>query len=174
MEKVNQLPKTIKLFNFAKREVKLHGQYKIANMSRLSEIARNNNDIVYIDLSFHLENRKTACVHGIIKLKLVLDCQRCLEDLKIDLNVPFRIAFVSHELEVNGLDNQYEIYIIGENEELETIDLITDEILLSIPMAPSHNFACGFKAELNKVSEEKQKHPFDVLKKIKIADLGKE
>ena len=30
MEKVSQLPKTIKLFNFAKKKVRLRGQYKIA------------------------------------------------------------------------------------------------------------------------------------------------
>ena len=36
-------------------------------------------------------------------------------------------------------------YLIGDDEELETKDLITDEILLSIPMAPSHDFDCGLK-----------------------------
>ena len=52
MEKVNQPPKKIKLFNFAKKEVKLHGKLKIASMSRLSNIAKNNNDNVDVDLSF--------------------------------------------------------------------------------------------------------------------------
>ena len=51
MANVNQLPKTIKLFNFAKKEVKPHGQSIIANMSRLSDIAKNNNDNVDVDLS---------------------------------------------------------------------------------------------------------------------------
>ena len=174
MKKVNQLPKTIKLFNFAKKEVKLHGQFIIANMSRLSEIARNDNDNVDVDLSFHLENGKTPCVKGIINLKLVLDCQRCLDALEIDLKVPFNIAFIRHESQGDGLDKKYEIYQIGENEDLETIDLITDEILLSIPMAPSHEFTCGIKVETNKESKENRKHPFDVLKNIKIADFGKE
>ena len=57
---------------------------------------------------------------------------------------------------------------------LSEADLITDEILLSIPMAPSHDYDCGFKTDKGNIVEEVRKHPFDVLKNIKIADLGKE
>ena len=167
MEKAKQLPKTINLFNFAKREVNLNGDYKISNLSRLSEIASNDNDRVEVDLSFHLENGKTPCVEGIIKLKLVLDCQRCLDDLEVDLKVPFNVAFVKHESQDVSLEDKYEIYVIGENEELETKDLIIDEILLSIPMAPSHDFDCGLKIDKEDKVEEIREHPFDVLKNIK-------
>ena len=167
MKKVNQLPKTIKLFNFAKKEVNLHGECKISNMPRVSAIAKNDNDSVEVNLSFHLDNEKTPCVKGIIDLKVVLDCQRCLDDLEINLNIPFKLAFVKYENQADGIDNSYEIYHVGEVEDLETIDLITDEILLSIPMVPSHNFECGLKLDQEKIIKEVHKHPFDVLKNIK-------
>ena len=167
MEKVKQLPKTIKLYNFAKKEVNLHGEYKISNMPRLAEIAKNDKDSVQVDLSFHLENGMTPCVKGIINLIVVLDCQRCLDDLEMDLIIPFNLAFVKYENQANEFDEHYEIYHVGELEELETIDLITDEILLSIPMVPSHNFACGLKLDQENIVEEVQKHPFDVLKNLK-------
>ena len=77
MEKAIQLPKKINFYNFAKKEAMLNGDYVISDLSRLSEIANNENDNVEVDLAFHLENGKTPCVEGIIKLKLVLDCQRC-------------------------------------------------------------------------------------------------
>jgi uncharacterized protein len=167
MKKVKQLPKTIKLFNFAKKEVNLYGECKISNISRLSEIAKNDNDSIEVDLSFHLENEKTPCVKGIIDLKVVLDCQRCLDDLEMDLRVMFNLAFIRHENQANELDKRYEIYHVGDVEELETLDLITDEILLSIPMAPSHNFECGLKVDQEKTIEEVREHPFDVLKNLK-------
>ena len=167
MEKVKKLPKTLKLFNFAKKEVNLHGECKISNMPRVSEIAKNDNDSIEVDLSFHLDNGKIPCVKGIIDLKVVLDCQRCLDDLEIDLNIPFKLAFVKHENQADGLDNSYEIYHVREAEEIETIDLITDEILLSIPMVPSHNFECGLKVDQEKIVEDVRKHPFDVLKNLK-------
>ena len=174
MEKANKLPKKINFFNFAKKEVKLNGDYKISELSRLTEIASNKNDKVKVNLSFSLENGRIPCVEGIIKSILVLDCQRCLDSLQVDLKVPFNIAFARNEFQADSLDDKFEIYLIGDDEELETKDLITDEILLSIPMAPSHDYDCGFKTDKGNIVEEVREHPFDVLKNIKIADLGKE
>ena len=174
MEKAKKLPNKINFFNFAKKEVKLNGDYKVSELSRLSEIASNENDKVEVDLSFRLANGRIPCVEGIIKSLLVLNCQRCLDSLQVDLQVPFDIAFARNEFQADSLDDKFEIYLIGDNEELEIKDLITDEILLSIPMAPSHDYDCGFKTDKGNIVEEVREHPFDVLKNIKIADLGKE
>ena len=174
MEKAKKLPNKINFFNFAKKEVKLNGDYKVSELSRLSEIASNENDKVEVDLYFRLENGRIPCVEGIIKSILVLDCQRCLDSLQVDLKVPFNIAFARNEFQADSLDDKFEIYLIGDDEELETKDLITDEILLSIPMAPSHDYDCGLKTDKGNIVEEVREHPFDVLKNIKIADLGKE
>ena len=174
METSKQLPKTIKLFKFARKEASLHGDYKIAAMPRISEIARNTEDRVKVDLSFYLENDKMPCIRGIIKANIILDCQRCLEALPLELNVLFNLAFVRHESQAEELDTSFEVYNIGEEEDLDSIDLITDEILLSIPMAPSHDFDCSLKIDKEEIVEEIGENPFDVLKNIKMADFGKE
>ena len=173
MEKAIQLPRKINFYNFAKKEVKLNGNYKISDLSRLSEISSNENDKVDVELTFQIENGKTPCVEGIIKLKLILDCQRCLDNLELDLRVTFRIAFTRNESQTDSLDDKFEIYLIGE-EELDTKNLITDEILLSIPMAPSHDFDCDLKTDKGDIVEEIRERPFDALKNIKIANFGKE
>tara|TARA_B110000008_G_C16930106_1_gene548349 strand:+ start:1216 stop:1737 length:522 start_codon:yes stop_codon:yes gene_type:complete len=173
MEKYIQIPGKINFYNFAKKEVSLNGNYKISELSRLSEISSNKNDKVEVDLNFHLENGKIPCVEGIIKLKLVLDCQRCLDNLEVDLKVTFGIAFTRNESQTDSLNDKFEIYLI-EEEELDAKNLITDEILLAIPMAPSHDFDCGLKTDKGDIVEEIRKHPFDALKKIKIANFGKE
>ena len=174
MENNNQLPKVIKLFNFAKKERSLGGVYKISSIPRISEIARNKEDNVKVDLSFYLENNKTPCIKGIINLNIILDCQRCLEALPIALKVDFKLAFVRHEQQAEGLDSSYELYVTKEEEELLTIDIITDEILLSIPMAPSHDFDCNLIINKDEVVEESRENPFTILKNIKIAKDGKE
>ena len=175
MENNNQLPKVIKLFNFAKKERSLGGVYKISSIPRISEIARNKEDNVKVDLSFYLENNKTPCIKGIIDLNIILDCQRCLEALPIELKVDFKLAFVRHEQQAEGLDSSYELYVTKEEkEELLTIDIITDEILLSIPMAPSHDFNCNLIINEDEVVEESKENPFTILKNIKIANDGKE
>ena len=167
MEKAKKLPSKINFFNFAKKEVMLNGDYKISELSRLSEIASNENDKVEVDLYLRLVNGRIPCVEGMIKSVLVLDCQRCLDSLQLDLKVPFDIAFARNEFQADSLDDKFEIYLIGDDEELETKNLITDEILLSIPMAPSHDYDCGIKTDKGNIVEEVREHPFDVLKNIK-------
>ena len=173
MELSKSLPVQLKLFNFAKKEVSLSGQYHISDFPRIIEIASNKKDNVIVELSFYLENDKTPCIDGIIKLDIVLPCQRCLEELHIALNINFTLAFVRHEEQGEELDSHYEIYVT-EKDELKTIDLISDEILLSIPMVPMHDYDCIIKINEQEIVEGKSENPFAILKKIKIADGGKE
>jgi len=167
------LPEQLKLFNFAKKQVNLSGFYQISDFPRISGIASNKKDNITVDLSFYLKNNKTPCVDGIIELDIVLPCQRCLDDLSIALKVNFNLAFVRHGQQPEGLDSHYEIYVI-EEEELLTHDLISDEILLSIPMVPTHDYDCMEVITKQEIVEEKAENPFAILKNIKKADNGKE
>ena len=173
MELSKGLPDQLKLFNFAKKEISLSGLYQISDFPKISEIASNKSDNIRVDLSFYLKNNKTPCVDGIIELDIVLACQRCLDDLSIVLKVNFNLAFVKHDQQSEELDSNYEIYVI-EEEELATHNLISDEILLSIPMVPTHNYDCIKEINKQEIVEEKSENPFAILKKIKIADGGKE
>ena len=173
MELSKGLPDQLKLFNFAKKEVSLSGIYQISDFPKISEIASNKEDYVRVELSFYFKNNKTPCVEGIIELDVVLACQRCLDNLSIALQVNFNLAFVRHNQESEELDSHYEIYVI-EEEELATLDLISDEILLSIPMVPMHDYDCIKEINEQEIVEEKSENPFAILKKIKIADGGKE
>ena len=166
MELNKSLPGQLKLFNFAKKEISLSGIYQISDFPKISEIASNNKDNVSVDLSFYLKNNKTPCVEGIIELDIVLVCQRCLDDLSIVLKVDFNLAFVRHGKESDELDSHYEIYVI-EDEELATHDLISDEILLSIPMVPAHDYDCIKDINKQEIVEEKSENPFAILKKLK-------
>ena len=173
MELNKSLPDQIKLFNFAKKEICLTGLYQISDFPKISEIASNKKENVSVDLSFYLNNNKTPCVDGIIELDIVLACQRCLDDLSIVLKINFNLAFVRHNQESEDIDSYYEIYVI-EEEELATHDLISDEILLSIPMVPSHDYDCLKEINKQETVEGKSENPFAILKKIKIANGGKE
>ena len=173
MEFSNSLPAQLKLFNFAKKEVSLSGQYQISDLPRISEIASNKTDKININLSFYLDNDKTPCIDGIISLDVVLVCQRCLEELPSSLKVSFNLAFVRHEKQGEELDSHYEIYVT-EEDELATHDLICDEILLSIPMVPTHDYYCMEVINKQEIVEEKSENPFAILRNIQIADNGKE
>ena len=173
MELNKSLPGQLKLFNFAKKEISLSGIYQISDFPRITEIASNKKDNVRVELSFYLKNNKTPCLEGIIELDIVLTCQRCLDNLSIALKVNFNLAFVRNDQQSEELDSHYEIYVI-EEEELATFDLISDEILLSIPMVPMHDYDCSKNINTLEIVDEKAENPFSILKNIQIADGGKE
>ena len=166
MELNKSLPDELKLFNFAKKEISFSGLYQISDFPKISEIASNKTEDVKVDLSFYLNNNKTPCVDGIIELDIVLACQRCLDDLSIALKVDFNLAFVRHNQESEEIDSLYEIYLI-EEDELASHDLISDEILLSIPMVPTHDYDCMKIINKQEVVKEKSENPFAILKKLK-------
>ena len=166
MESNKSLPSQLKLFNFAKKEISLSGVYQISDLARVSEIASNKTDNININLSFYLDNDKTPCIDGIISLDIVLICQRCIEELNISLKVRFNLAFVRNEKQGEELDSNYEIYVT-EEDELATHDLISDEILLSIPMVPTHDYDCIKEINGQEIVEEKSENPFAILKKLK-------
>ena len=82
------------------------------------------------------------------------------------MKVDFNLAFVRHNQESDELDSLYEIYVI-EEDELATQDLISDEILLSIPMVPTHDYDCIEEINEQEIVEEKSENPFAILKKLK-------
>ena len=166
MELNKSLPDQLKLFNFAKKEISLSGLYQISDFPKISEIASNKKENVSVDLSFYLNNNKTPCVDGIIELDIVLACQRCLDDLSIGLKINFNLAFIRHNQGSEEIDSHYEIYVI-EEEELATHDLISDEILLSIPMVPNHDYDCLKEINKQETVEGKSENPFAILKKLK-------
>ena len=154
-----------KLFKFAKKNLSVIDEFNIVDLPRINEIAGNNSDKIKVNYSFYLENNTTPCLNGEVSINIYLTCQRCLEELLVSLNLNFSLAFVKNKSQAEELSKHLEIYLF-EGEELSLMDLISDEILLSIPMVPKHNSNClsSFKEHNN--YEQVEESPFAILKNI--------
>jgi len=168
-----KLPEQLKLFNFARKELTFSGEYQIADFPELLKIANNKTSKVKASLSFSIENDRTPCISGLISLEIALACQRCLEDIILDLSVDFDLGFVKTEQQGVGLDSRFELYVT-DKEELSTIELISEEVLLAIPMVALHEYDCATYENTEQVVEQKKQNPFAILKNIQMADVGKE
>ncbi len=156
----------LKLLKLAKKNLSVIDEFNIEDLPRINGIASNNSDKIKVKYSFYLESDTTPCLDGEISLNVYLTCQRCLEELPFSLDLNFNLAFVKNENQAEELSKHLEIYLF-EDEELSLIDLISDEILLSIPMVPKHNLDClsSFKEHNN--YEQVEESPFAILKKYK-------
>ena len=95
-----------------------------------------------------------------IKTKLPVICQRCLDEMLVDLDLNF--DYLISDSVADELDNNDEIDWIESNVEMNYHELIEDELLLAMPIAPVHKNACS---KTNTQSGEKP-NPFAVLKNL--------
>ena len=122
-------------------------------------------------------------VHGEVEADLILTCRRCLEPLRLHVQSEIQVGIVRDEDAAQGLPSELEPMLesrrdktrSGRREEqgVRVLDLLEEELLLAIPMAPAHEGDCGgFSGEaipVEKAPIEKDEraardhHPFAVL-----------
>ena len=67
-----------------------------------------------------------------------LACRRCLQPVEQRVEVDRRIRFVKDEARAEALDAQIDEDVLALARHLDLADLIEDEMLLSLPLAPRH------------------------------------
>lgn len=150
---------------FAKKALELHDTIAVSQFSRLNDIVASTAGV----LSYTVTGRVDGNGKPILDLKaqgdLQLICQRCLEPFKFELSITSKFFIITDEgefstFEENGFEiDSYEDYLVAE---VHVLDLIEDEILLALPLAPRHEAAlCSSTSKLN---ELKKPSPFAALK----------
>ncbi len=159
------IPDTIKLFSFAKKGLNLSHIYQVKDFPRIKKLLSNIDDEVKVELSFYIENNSIPCIEGVVKLSAVVDCQRCLNEVNLRLSPSFKLGFLKNEQQGETLDSSFET-ILNTDEAFLTIEFITDEVLISIPMSPMHSHKCQSYQDKEQIKQEKH-NPFSKLKHTK-------
>jgi uncharacterized protein len=111
-------------------------------------------------------------IHLEAHAKLPLVCQRCLAPVDIAVDVDRSFRFVRDEATAEAEDDEAEEDVLAESRAFNLVELVEDEILMGLPVAPRHvicpvlpSFAAT-DAEFDAAQAEK-KNPFEVLKALK-------
>jgi uncharacterized protein len=160
------IPEIIKLFKFASKGLVFSQQYQVKDFPRISKLASNQKSTVDVALNFSLEEGKIPCVKGEVKLDLALTCQRCLNEVSIHLKPKFQLAFLKNEQQGENLEDCFET-ILNTDEEFSAIEFITDEVLISTPMTPMHEYECQLYEDTQPINTQKHENPFAILKQLK-------
>lgn len=164
-----QLPETVDFLKQAERNVRLEGVWPLAGLERLSEVLSDNSGELYARVSFS-SGAGYLCMQGSIDAALVLNCQRCLEPMQHEVSERFKFGLITSEEEADELPADIEPYLV-EGEEQSLIDVLEDELLLSIPIAAMHQEECSeYLRQLNEKRrvEKEKSNPFAVLKDLKL------
>jgi uncharacterized metal-binding protein YceD (DUF177 family) len=156
------LPKIIKPFVFAKKNLKFISNFNLLKVPNLKNVVSCGN--LDINLAFDIKNR-VAFATGDIKINAKLCCVNCLEDVDFEYKNDLKVAFVSGEFDESSLKD-YEIIDCEFDGEILTFDFITDEVLLALPMFAKHDKDCIKIGTTEELKPQKKENPFAVLKDI--------
>lgn len=138
-----RIPQRIDYHRYTEQGVILDGVMSLAesdkDLLRLNDaIIENTGDISY-HLEFDTDILGNRFVTGHIDAHVVLQCQRCMDNYKLDLNCNISIAFVQNDFEQKQAEaSNYDIYWISKKELFDPRVLIEDELLLALPQIPMH------------------------------------
>lgn len=167
-----ELPETVNFVRQVELNRTIEGIYPISKLARLSEVLLSNEGYVTAKLEF-THSVGIPSLRGKLSAKLLVECQRCLNPVEIEVSGRFKFALVNSEDEFELLPEEFEPYLL-EGEEQSVIELIEDELLLSLPMVSIHDEDCSeYMTKQNReikaaIEAEKQaEHPFAALKALK-------
>lgn len=162
------LPETLNFTRQVELNRKLAGQYPIARLARLNESLLSDEGYVSAKLEFG-HSVGFACLKAKVSAKLQVKCQRCLQPMEIVVNGQFKFALLHDEEEFELLPDEFEPYLL-QGEEQSLIELVEDELLLSLPMVVMHDEACSefMSEQVEEIKAAKEAaHPFAALKALK-------
>jgi uncharacterized protein len=162
---------------FAQLSKSISGELSFSQFHRFGKLAKfDGKDVNYL-LSFFYDEEKRCCINGKSKVTVKLKCNRCLSLFSYEIETIFRLYPVEGH-DINRLSKQLDV-VVMENGLISLIDVIEDELILSLPEVPKHAYddpSCrSLLAEWSQEDNEQQENPFVVLKSLhKTNGKGKE
>ena len=170
-----KLPKEIDPFRLAQNGLLLEGKLPLARMARLTKSLQNTDGMVNVKMAFDIDEVGTPYMRGEFNTSVSVICERCMKIMVLELNVDCSLAMVISERKIEGLAEQYDPWIIENNDPVLLSAVIEDELILSLPLVPRHAEACLPKEAWSEGDDEvelkdidKPVSPFAVLSGLKI------
>jgi uncharacterized protein len=145
---------------FAEAQQTLAGEIDALTCERLAEtLAPSSKDA---NISFKLtgaaKQLRNPSLHLHIEAKLPVTCQRCLDEMQVQLNLDFDYI-ICQEMPIETDENDDTDWLEAAPD-MDVQELIEDEILLAMPIAPMHDHDCSQQS----MQSGEKPNPFAVLK----------
>jgi len=171
-----KLPKEIDPFRLAQNGLKLEGLLPLAGLSRLAKYLHNTEGEADIKMDFETDEVGTPYMRGEFKATVSVVCERCMQPMTLNLDAKCLLAMIIGERKIEGLAEQYDPWMLENNDPILLKSVIEDEFILSLPLVPRHDEAClpddvwsVGEEEVAKVTEERIS-PFAMLESLKTKD----
>jgi len=145
------LPARVNHRKLATDNRKIEGLLPLSGFTRLAESLLATEGEVSAKLSFRKGRKHSTIVIGDIHVTVSLLCQNCLSPVDHELKAELHHAIVNSEEALLRLEED-EDGILSLEDLIYTVDLLEDELILSLPMVAKHSSAnCqveGYEADI--------------------------
>jgi uncharacterized protein len=160
----------INSLDFARNGRRISGEVKVAELPRMLDMLEDPQGILSYTVQGGVDKQGTHFLDATVVGQCRLRCQRCLNGMDYPVQLDTRLL-LRDQASMDVLDSKV---AGGEDEEfdsiladphLDVLDLLEQEILLSLPIAPKHEIGACQAADGGNRHEER--HPFADLAKLK-------
>lgn len=132
-------------------------------------------------LRFERDAHNRSTVIGRVHALLRLQCQRCLDEVEIPVDLPIALALIRKDEDALDLPDALDPLLVTDDA-VRPLDIVEDELLLAIPTFPNHDWACGESArsdaeprnqaatQITEGTQDASRQPFAVLAALKARD----
>ena len=128
---------SIEPFLLAAQGRTLEGRLSIKGLKRLHPLVRATEGEVDYILHFERDESGIPCVTGKVEATLVLQCQRCMQDMAFPVSTKVRLGIVRTRQEAEQLPTNYEPLLVAEGDTTLT-SIVEDELILALPIVAMH------------------------------------
>ncbi len=168
----HRLPERVDPHALVRGERTLAGAVPVAALERLRPLLAAHGGELEVELHFGRDDSGRALVTGHVAGAITLTCERCLGGLQRTLDLHLRLGLVDSEARVADVPAGSEPLVVAQGSRIAPVDLVEDEILLSLPMFPMHAEPCsalgeGRQAPGAQEQDRQRENPFAVLAQLK-------
>lgn len=155
---------TVDVFQMARLSSSLEGRIAVADMPRLASALVHTRGVLGYRCEGHIDERGRPALQLQINGVLPVRCDRCGEELELELRARKRFFFVRTEAELAAIpiDDTDEEALLGSSR-FDLQGLIEDEAILQLPISPRHE-SCSLASESSSaLTPSDRPHPFGPL-----------
>ncbi|MDH3645406.1 MAG: YceD family protein [Gammaproteobacteria bacterium] len=117
--------------------VAIDTEVSISELPRVAAAVLHDTRPIRLRIRAQESDRGIVLIDGDLQAMLVLTCQRCLDEMSVGIDSSLRLALLSQPIEEDLIPAGYEPLVIPAGK-VRLADLVEDEILLELPIAPRH------------------------------------
>jgi uncharacterized protein len=91
-----------------------------------------------VELWVFMEASGICMLYGNYCATVMMTCQRCLQPAEIELRGKLELALIRAEDETALVNTEHEFFQLDRDGKLNIVDMIEEELLLSLPLIPMH------------------------------------